>query len=251
VSEVKICTGEQEMPSNLMTLAAIGVLGVGVIAFLASILELRRAQTASYYGVRRAMQQNATRRMTFALICLTLAAVLWVAHFSMPDLTLSTNQPTSTVVAAIQPTSTDLSTTTPKPTPISTSTITPITETQIPQPLSTPTLPSTTRRLTFKAIGSGVDSSGNPIGGNTTFSKTTKAIFVFFEYRDVPPSAVIRHTWFRNGGSVHYGSAQISRNGSGTASVVWQPPNGFQTGLYEVRFVLGGAPQFTANFEVK
>jgi hypothetical protein len=108
-----------------------------------------------------------------------------------------------------------------------------------------------TQRLTLRAIGTGVDANGNPAGGDTRFPARTRAIFIFFEYNNVPPSATVKHTWFYNGASAYFRQDVLNRNGVGTASVAWSPEGGFEPGLYEVRVLLGNVPQFVANFEIR
>jgi hypothetical protein len=118
-------------------------------------------------------------------------------------------------------------------------------------PLPTPTRPPSNQRLTLADIASGIDANGAPIGSATEFSKGMPSIYVFFDYRDVPPGALLRHTWLRDGRSVYFRNERFRRVGEGPASIFWKPPSGFAPGLYEVRVALGGVPQFVANFEVK
>jgi hypothetical protein len=115
----------------------------------------------------------------------------------------------------------------------------------------TPTPNTGTQRLTLRAIGTGVDASGNPAGDGTRFPARTRAIFDFFEYNNVPPSALVKHTWFYNGASAFFRQDVLNRNGVGMASVAWSPEGGFEPGLYEVRVLLGNVPQFVANFEIR
>ncbi len=115
----------------------------------------------------------------------------------------------------------------------------------------TPTPNTSTRRLRLHAIGTGVDANGNPAGRDTRFPARTRAIFVFFEYNNVPPSATVKHTWFYNGVSAYFRQDVLNRNGVGIASVAWSPSGGFEPGLYEVRVLLGNVPQFVANFEIR
>ncbi len=103
----------------------------------------------------------------------------------------------------------------------------------------------------LNAIASGIDANGAPTDVGTTFARGVETIYIFFDFHDVPPSALLRHTWFRDGGSVFFRSKRLTKNGRGTDYVSWSPPGGFQPGLYEVRIALGGVPQFVANFEVK
>lgn len=103
----------------------------------------------------------------------------------------------------------------------------------------------------LNTIASGVDENGAPIGAGTTFTRGVPSVYIFFDYQDAPPSALLRHTWFRNGGSVYFRSERLKESGSGTGHVVFAPQGGLRAGLYEVRLQLGGVPQFVANFEVK
>jgi hypothetical protein len=118
---------------------------------------------------------------------------------------------------------------------------------------STPTaaIVAPNKRLTLNVISNGVNSEGAPTGAGTAFTRGVPAVYVFFDYRAVPPSALLRHTWFRNGGSVHFGSEQFRNAGNGATYVYYAPQGGLRSGLYEVRLQLGGVPQFVANFEVK
>jgi hypothetical protein len=107
------------------------------------------------------------------------------------------------------------------------------------------------KRLVLSAIASSLDDNGAPIDAGTTFTRGVESIYIFFEYRDVPPSALLRHTWFRDGGSVYFRSERLGDTSNGAGHVMWSPSGGFRAGLYEVRLQLGGVPQFVANFEVK
>ena len=107
------------------------------------------------------------------------------------------------------------------------------------------------KRLVLSAVAGGIDANGAPMGVGTTFERGTETIYIFFDFQDVPPSALLRHSWFRDGGSVFFRSKRLTQNGRGTDYVSWSPPGGFQPGLYEVRVALGGVLQFVANFEVR
>jgi hypothetical protein len=67
----------------------------------------------------------------------------------------------------------------------------------------------------------------------------------------VPNNTLLRHTWYRNGNSVHFDSLTWTREGSGNAYVVWLPEGEIEDGLYEVRVMLGTVRQFSANFMVR
>jgi hypothetical protein len=103
----------------------------------------------------------------------------------------------------------------------------------------------------LNAIASGIDGSGLPVGAGTQFTSGVASIYVFFSFRDVPPSALLRHSWFRDGGSVYFRSEPFGTTGAGMSYVEWAPRGGMRPGLYEVRLALGGVPQFVANFEVR
>lgn len=135
-------------------------------------------------------------------------------------------------------------------TPATTTTTTTSTATlQSPLALATSVPPN--RRLVLRAIAGGVGAGDEPLETGTTFPAGQATIYIFFDFHDVPPSALLRHTWFRDGDSVFFRSQRLIRNGSGTSYISWSPAGGFRPGLYEVRIMLGGVLQFVANFEVR
>ena len=254
--------------SNLSLVAAGIVALLAVFAFFNAVLTAQRGRTAAYYSVRRETQQRANRRLMLSLALLLFAGALFAGYFMLPRdeapaaLPLVTNPaPTLTVEAtftapAVEPPATSGS---PLPTPALVPTVPPR-ATLIPEPTSSlvTLAPSQSaavvepnKRLVLSAIASGIDEHGQPAGVGTSFQAGTPTIYIFFDYRDVPPNALLRQTWFRDGGSVYYNSQQFNQNGAGLAAVQWSPRGGFKAGLYEVRLQLGGVPQFVANFEVQ
>ncbi len=139
----------------------------------------------------------------------------------------------------------------PEPTSILVSSVV-TSEQQSPLPTPTPGPAAPNKRLILLAITPGVDASGQPLAASTTFSAGVASVYIFFDFRDVPPSALLRHSWFRNGELSFFFSQRFpSQDATGTTFVQWSPRGGFRAGLYEVRVQLGGVPQFVANFEVK
>ncbi|MCS6846753.1 MAG: hypothetical protein RMN52_03440 [Anaerolineae bacterium] len=271
--------------SNLLGIAAGIVALVALLIFLNAIWVARWARRAAYYGVRRDAQRTANRRLTLAISVFALAGVLLVTSWIVPR---ETAQPPplsaaraeagiGTATASLEPATAIpdvtpvVATTTEDTPPIQptslptlqpTSSATPIPEptSALVSPVATPANGSTAageaqippdKRLVLNAIAIGVDANGAPIGAGTTFTRGVETIYIFFDFRDVPPSALLRHSWFRDGGSVFFRSKRLAKNGQGTDYVSWSPPGGFQPGLYEVRIALGGVPQFVANFEVR
>ena len=262
--------------SNVFVIAA-GVAGVvALLIFLNAVLMARRGQKAAYYSVRKDSQRAANRTLTLAFFTLVLAGGMLGASFVVPrDGLFVSPLPTPTQALALvqvpthtptpQPTSTSVPTKTPSPTqaPTPTTKATPIPEptsvlatpvvTAAQQsPLPTPGPAAPNKRLTLLAITPGVDANGQPLAASTTFSAGVASVYVFFDFRDVPPSALLRHSWFRNGGLSYFFSQRFpSQDANGTTFVQWSARGGFRPGLYEVRVQLGGVPQFVANFEVK
>ncbi len=270
--------------SNLFSIAAGIVALVALLVFLNAIWVARWAQRAAYYGVRRDAQRTANRRLTLSISALALAGVLLVMSWALPGETDQSLPPPSATraeagvavaplalatatfdvtpivatnterTATIQPAVSPMPQPTPQATPIPEPTSALISVLATPANVSTPpveTQISPDKRLTLNAIASSVDANGAPIGVGTTFTRGVETIYIFFDFRDVPPSALLRHSWFRDGGSVFFRSRRLTKNGQGTEYVSWSPPGGFQPGLYEVRIALGGVPQFVANFEVR
>jgi len=262
---------------NLLLIAAGVVAILAVFAFLNAVLTAQRGRTAAYYSVRRETQQRANRRLMMSLGMLLLAGILFGVSFmlpreALPAMQLLTDTPAPAVmpVATFTESPTDipaptativLPTDTPMPVPTvpPRATLIPEPTSSLVSPLPSPTIePSVTpavvdpnKHLVLSAISSGVDENGQPVGAGTSFQAGTPTIYVFFDYRDVPPNALLRHTWFLNGGSAYFSSQRFNQNGAGLAAIQWSPRGGFKPGLYEVRVQLGGVPQFVANFEVK
>ncbi|BCX05673.1 MAG: hypothetical protein KatS3mg053_3611 [Candidatus Roseilinea sp.] len=270
--------------SDLLGIAAGIVALVALLILLNAIWVARWAQRAAYYGVRRDAQRTANRRLTLSSSVFVLAGALLAMRWALPREVAqpppspgATRAEAGATIASLAPTAAILDVTpivatiteetpaiqpTPSPTPQPTPQATPIPEptSALTSPLATPANASTTtgevqpppdRRLVLNAIASGIDANGAPIGAGTTFTRGIETIYIFFDFRDVPPSALLRHSWFRDGGSVFFRSKRLTKNGQGTDYVSWSPPGGFQPGLYEVRIALGGVPQFVANFEVR
>lgn len=260
-------------PSDLILVAAGIVALLAVFAFLSAVLTAQRGRTATYYGVRRETQQRANRRLMLSLALLFLAGILFAGGFVMPDAgqqsALLPATPALTATVANTALASATSASNPSPTPVTEATATvapspqptlaPALESPLNSPLPTievaasptPAVVAPERRLVLNAIASGIDENGLPVGAGTNFQAGTPTIYIFFDYRDVPPNALLRHTWFRDGGSVYYNSTRFNQNGEGMAAIEWSPRGGFKTGLYEVRLLLGGVPQFVANFEVR
>ncbi|GIV84361.1 MAG: hypothetical protein KatS3mg052_1368 [Candidatus Roseilinea sp.] len=264
--------------SSLLGITAGLIAFIALLIFLNAIWVARRAQRAAYYSVRRNAQRIAHRRLTLSLSTFVLAGALMVISRALPDEAARSLPPADANVARAEAGETIASAAAVfKATPPATPTLTqsavaaapPPTPraTPIAEPTSTligalatpadmPTRPSAAqvapdKRLTLNAIASGIDANGAPVGISTTFTPGVETIYIFFDFRDAPPSALLRHSWFRGGGSVFFRSSRLGKNGQGTAYISWSPPGGFQPGLYEVRVALGGVPQFVANFEVR
>jgi hypothetical protein len=242
--------------AEFLRIVAAIILVTAAIFFMRSIAGERRARTAAYYSTRREAQQLAVRRLSTAITLIVIAAGLAIISFILPselpatgpgsEPTVAVGTPNNQPTVYIVPTSTPLV----SPTPAAS---------QTPQPTAAhaiiATKPAATdtsaRHLTLRAISNAVDALGLPIGASTEFSKGVPAIYVFFDFRDVPSGTLMRQTWFRDGGSVYFDSTTWTRSGDGSTYVVWSPKNGFDPGLYEVRIMLGDVKQFSANFMVR
>ncbi len=214
-------------------------------AFLSAVLTAQRGRTAAYYSVRRETQQRANGRLIVSLALLLFAGILFAGSFMLPEQSQQAATPPATEAPALIPTTLPHPTLAPEPTAAMSSPL------PTPETAPTPALVEPDKRLVLNVIASGIDENGQPVGAGTTFQAGTPTLYVFFDYRDVPPDALLRHTWFRDSGSVYFNSQRFNQNGAGLAAIEWSPRGGFKPGLYEVRLQLGGVPQFVANFEVR
>ncbi len=107
------------------------------------------------------------------------------------------------------------------------------------------------RSLRLNALAAAYDAQGKPFAPTTEFPAGTKVLFVFFDYAALPADIQIQHVWMRNGQPPTVQRAIWPKAGDGTGYLSLQQPNGFETGLWEVRVFLEDKPQFVANFVVK
>lgn len=238
--------------------------------FISTIRAHERGKRAAYYSQRRASRRHAGRQGMRALATLVLGVVfLIVAEVlrspTSPQLgtapaasstpiavaeaphTIPTAPPAPTPTLP-QPTETPTPTPTPSPSPTPLpATATPLV--QLTPLIATPTL-NNERRLQLIGIAEALDERGMPVHSATRFISGTQTLYVVFEYRNVPPNALLRHTWFRDGSSVYFDTVQLPREAIGIGHITWSPEGGFAPGVYEVRLALGNVLQFVANFEV-
>ncbi|MCS6773959.1 MAG: hypothetical protein NZ693_07600 [Thermoflexales bacterium] len=268
------------LSAQALTLIAVGLFSVTGLFVLLAVSADRRGRNAPYYSQRRAARRQAGQHVSRAFITLLAAiASLTAARFVQPTTTplaqpvvasLSTAMtpalprsalPTvpaaspepspAATQTALLPSATPSPTEAPTPIPTPTETPAVLLPLSVPDAVPQPAAETQTRRLTLRAISSALDGQGMPIENQTTFSPGVAAIYIVFDYRNAPPSATVRHTWFRDGSSVHFDSQPLPDAAVGTSYVMWSPEGGFATGLYEVRIALGNTLQFVANFEVR
>jgi hypothetical protein len=252
--------------AEFLRIVAALIAAVAALSFLRALMRSRRAQRAAYYSIRREAQRTANRQLSTSLTLFVIAAGLGIISAIMPPdrnapasapAAFPSHTPTIGINAPDSPSAQPTVYIVPTNTPARVTTLPNITATAPPTParaiIATPTItPALTQRhMTLRAISSAIDASGAPISATTEFSKGVRAIYVVFDYRDVPTDLLMRHTWFRNGGSVYFDSASWTQSGTGSAHVAWTPPGGFEPGLYEVRVLLGNIKQFSANFMVR
>ena len=228
------------------------------LLFIRAVIDARRGQRAAYYSTRREARRISFRFLSISLFCAAIAGGMFAVSVFMSSQTRDTPEPVAiiamTVTPDIQPTVYIVPTTTPTAAP---NTPTPTALTPTPRVSLTRMLTSTQapmsngKYLSLRAISSAIDAGGQPLSATVEFSKGVSTIYVFFDYHEAPQGALMRQTWFLNGGSVHFDSSSWTRVGDGMTHISWSPAGGFEMGLYEVRVLLGDMRQFSANFEVR
>lgn len=232
------------------------ILGItAALLFIRALIGARRAQRAAYYSTRREARQIAFRYLSISLVSAVIAGGMVALSFFLPSQLRDDSQQvaiiTMTVTPVAQPTVYIVPTTTPTAAP-NTPVPSPTPHVSITRMMTSTKPPATSGKyLSLLAISNAIDVSGQPISATAEFTRGVPTIYVFFDYNDAPQGALMRQTWFLNGGSVHFDSTSWSRVGSGTAHISWSPTQGFDVGLYEVRVLLGDSRQFSANFEVR
>lgn len=249
-----------------------------------------QSRRAKYYSVRRDAGRLSQRRARLTLQFMLLAALLYVSSIATESLARRSAQPPrapeATPALPVQAPSLDQT-----PTLAQTKALPPPTETPratapaarltpsptfdliplLPTSTPTPTQPAEPvgvklgetppplardrngPLLMLRAISAQPPQQGLPPDNGGVFPAGTPTVYIVFDHRAIPPRAAIRHTWFRDGSSVHFGSVTLdtSEQVVGSKVISWSPEGGFVPGLYEVRVMLGSTPQFVANFEVR
>jgi hypothetical protein len=228
------------------------------LLFIRAFSGARRAQRAAYYSTRREARRIAFRYLSVSLASVIIAGSIFVVSFFLPSQTPSASLPAAVIAVTVTPIA--------QPTVYIVPTTTPTVSPGTPIPLPTPTqrvsislthLISPTRTpitndkyLSLHAISNAIDAQGQPISATAEFTRGVPTVYIFFDYNDAPQGALVHQTWFLNGGSVHFDSTTWNRAGDGTTYISWSPARGFDSGLYEVRVLLGDTRQFSANFMV-
>ena len=249
--------------AELLTVLAIAAAAVGLVLLAAAVRSGKRARTAEFYGMRRAAGRRFGQLLLFALSGFGVAILAWIMHapassqpvaastaLPEPSVEIATAQPAAQPVARLPAAtliapSIVLRTPTENPIPTAAPTAAPTQPAQIATPAGD------ARRLSLQAIAPALDDKGAPLLPGTRFSARTRTVHIIFNFWDVPPQAVLRTVWNFSGAVAYADALVLNKPGNGTASVSWTPAGGFEPGLYEVRFVLGNAPQFVANFEIR
>ena len=240
--------------AEILRILAICLGLAAIVVFIIAIFVSQRSGKAAYYSMRREARTKANRTLAAAFILGVIAIGISITglflpaqHPSAPPIIAvnMTSTPAMHPTIYIVPTSTPPSTATPAPS----STPPPATPRAIIVTKSA--TPAGDKILTLRAISSQIDALGQPISPTMEFTKGVASVYVMFDYTNVPNGALVRHTWYRDGNSMHFDSLTWMREGAGAAYIVWSPGKGFEAGLYEVRVMLANTRQFSANFVVR
>ncbi len=176
------------------------LIGAGVFAF--AVFKAVRAGLQSRSGAYYALRQEASARLRrWALVATVVLIAIGTLAFvinAQPPQSTALRTPTSTPIVYTatpkpKPSLTPTATGTPSPSPTSTSTPTP-TKTSTPTatlrpgsvpnalltPIPSSVPPAPNAKLTYTALASVVDNSGNPVDAGTTFPQGTRSVKIFF-----------------------------------------------------------------------
>lgn len=238
----------------IASIAAVLSAIIAAAVLLASVLDASRARRGAYYVIRRKMMESAARKGFTGLILMGvavafgLAAVVLKANTAPPA--APSPPPPALTLMPTRPLPTALPTQTMAPLP--TATLPPPTPAPSPLPITqTPAPAAAEPLLALRVISPRITESGEPLGAATEFTQATKTIYIFYEYKNLPPAQTLTHEWLRGGALQYRASELLKFSGDGIAYVAWVSPQNIPGGLYEVRFTLNNKRMFVANFSAR
>lgn len=190
------------MLSTLLAQYGQWLLLVGAVLFAFATFKAARAglqsRNAAYYVLRQEATARLRRWALIATIVLIAIGTLAFVINTQPPQSIASRTPTSTPIvytatprpkasftptATITPSPSRTSTSTPKPTETFTPTAT-LRPGSVPNALLTPipssVPPAPNAKLTYTALASVVDNSGNPVDAGTTFPQGSRSVKIFF-----------------------------------------------------------------------
>ena len=232
-----------------------------VVTVTMIISQLIRARRAPYYAMREDALKQVRLWMLVALILLVLAIDLLIVPPRLATI-IAPPTPTPTVFPTVTLTFTPISSPTGTPTvaptrrPSATPPFIPTSTPDVPPPESALTpLPSAVpagedARITIITLAADEDDSGQPVNPGAEFPPGDHPVYLFVSYEGMVNGVVWTFAIYREGEFLD-GVTQLWEWGiEGRTSLYYEPPGGYEPGIYEMRVFIEDRLQGVAQFVI-
>ncbi len=247
---------------NWLRWAGYGLLALDAVPWGVVLFLLIRARRAPFYALRRAALVQAKRWAMAGLVLLVVGVDLLLLPPRIGHLlerrrrpTPTPFTPTATPTATPRPTHTPTATATRRPTATPPFIPTPTPVVPVPESALTP-IPSAVpagpeARITIITLAAGRDEEGQPVDPGTRFPPGRHRVYLFVTYSGMRDGLAWTFAVYHDGELVASDTRLWEWGPEGNASLYYTPPDGYQTGIYEMRVFIEERLQGVAQFEVQ
>ena len=236
-----------------------------IVPVVVVISQLVRARRAPYYAMRESALRQVKRWALVALVFLVLgidvlvvpprlAAILSEPKEPTPE--ASTPPPTLTVMIMPSARPTRTPTTTPTRGPTATAPFIPTPTSAIPPPESALTpLPSAVpagkgAHITIITLAASHDEGGQPVDPGAEFPPGDHRVYLFIAYEDMANGVAWTFATYREGEFLDSSTQLWEWGAEGKTYLYYEPPGGYEPGVYEMRVFVGERLQGVAQFVI-
>jgi hypothetical protein len=116
-----------------------------------------------------------------------------------------------------------------------------------PQPGASPA--DQAARITFLTLALG-EENGQPVEPGSEFAPGDHRVYLFFEYQGMNRGAVWTYGWYQEGEYLAGDTRLWTLGEAGTTYLYFNPPAGYEPGVYEVRVWIEDRFQGVAQFRI-
>jgi hypothetical protein len=239
------------------------VLLASILPVMMAVYQMDRARRAPFYVARVAALQRVRRWALVALLMVVVALSLLVvaprlARILGRPAEPARDTPTPTTVVIVtstsRPTRTPTVTPTRRPTATPPFIPTPTSDVALPESAATPlpdaVLAGEGARITFITLAADRDEAGQPVDPGTEFPPGDHRVYLFISYEGMVNGVAWTFAIYQDGELVDSATQMWEWGAAGKTYLYFKPPEGYETGLYEMQVFVEERLQGVAQFVV-